>query len=40
MAGWMDGRTDLKDEFHALEDFTEDNMLSIQPGGLDGGNEL
>jgi len=36
----MDAQTDLIDEFHALEDFTEDDVLSIQPCGLDGGNEL
>lgn len=36
----MDEQTDLEDELHALEDLTEDNMLSIQPSGLDSGDEL
>jgi len=36
----MDGQTNLEDKLHALEDLTEDNVLSIQPRGLDGGDEL
>ena len=35
-----DEQTDLKDEIHALEDLTKDNVLSIQPRSLDGGDEL
>jgi len=38
--GQLDAQTNDMDEFHALEDFTKDNVLSIQPRGLYGGNEL
>lgn len=32
-------RLDLLDNVHTLNDLTEDNMLSVQPGGDNSGNE-